>query len=88
MQVFIPLSAVSATVSSFPPPPPPPPPEHTLVAVAGLKRHGRTGDVETDGCWHQLKTQSLTLMGLKRDREGRPHLGLIPFNQPAAKTQI
>lgn len=73
------LTAVSVTVSSAPPP------QHTLVAVAGLKRRGRTGDVETDGCWHQLKTRSLTLMGPKRDGEGRPHLGLIPRNQPAAK---
>lgn len=30
---------------------------HPLMAVAGLKRRGRTGDVETDGCWHQPKTR-------------------------------
>lgn len=30
---------------------------HPFMAVAGLKRRGRTGDVETDGCWHQPKTR-------------------------------
>lgn len=74
------LSAVYVTVRCFPPPPP-----HTLLAVAGLKRGGWTGDVETDGCWQGLKTWSLTLMGLKRDREEHFHLGLIVLNQPAAK---
>lgn len=79
---FIVLSAVSVAVSSLPPQP------HTLMVVADLKRRGRTGDVETDGCWHQLKTQCLTLMGPERDAEGRPHLGLIPLNQPTAKHEF
>lgn len=35
-------------------------------AVAGLKRRGRTGAVETDGDWHQLKPDT---NGPRRDGE-------------------
>lgn len=76
------LLAVSATVSSFPPPP------HIFITVAGLKSRGRTGDRETDGSWHQLKTLSLTLMGLKRERERTAPSGPDAAQQACGKMQI
>ena len=40
------------------------------MVVAGLENRGRTEDVETDGCWHQLKKPESDTNGPEERQRG------------------